>query len=167
MPCSCMNLGKLCCEVSSETFFNFLNIHTLSALNFHHLLLINLIKSIRQDHPNKEIRIFWTNYYICLLPFNVWKIILVSSSSWLHSKAFLTLLEILSISFLLLTRIGNGLDGRKSLGQRYVTTKLRRCCLFLVLWKNASHSLLDSIFCSKLCKCIHVSDSPFSLLEHS
>ena len=40
------------------------------------------------------------------------------------------------------------------------------CCLFLKLWKNANHSLLDSIFYSELCKYTRVSDCPLSSLEH-
>ena len=49
--------------------------------------------------------------------------------------------------------------------QKWVTSKLRKCCLFLMLWKNANHSLLDSIFCSKFWKCLRVSDSPLLSLE--
>ena len=61
-PCNCMNLGKLCCDVSSEILHNFPNIDKLIALNFHHLLLINFIEGINKDHQNKNIRIFWKNY---------------------------------------------------------------------------------------------------------
>ena len=34
-----------------------------------------------------------------------------------------------------------------------------------ILWKNADHSLLSCIFCSKLCKCTRVSICPLSSLE--
>ena len=78
---------------------------------------------------------------------NLWKIILASGSSWLHSN------EILNVSFSLLTSIGGRPDCTKSSAGKEVTNKLRRCCLFLMLWKNANYSLLDSIFCSKFCKC--------------
>ena len=44
---------------------------------------------------------------------NAWKIILVSPSSWLHLKTFVTLIEILNISFLLLTSIDNRLECTK------------------------------------------------------
>ena len=71
----------------------------------------------------------------------------------------------MNITFLLLASVGNRLDFTKSLALRYVTNKLRRCCLFLMLWKNANHSLLDSIFWSKLCKSTSVSDCPLSFLE--
>ena len=69
----------------------------------------------------------------------------------------MTLLEIWNVLFLLSTSIGNLLDCIKSLPQR--------CCLFLMLWKNASRSLLGSIFCSKPLKCTHVSDCPLSFSE--
>ena len=91
MPCSCMNLGKLCCDVSSETFPNFPNIDKLVTLNFHHLRLINFIESINKIHQIKNSRIFWTNN-ICLLLY-----------SWLHSN------EILNVSFSLLTSIGTNI----------------------------------------------------------
>ena len=91
--------------------------------------------------------------------------ILILSSSWLYSKTFLTLLAILNISFSLLASVGNRLDFTKSSAQRYVTNKLRRCCLFLMLWKNVNHSLLNSIFCSKPCKCTRVSDYPRLSIE--
>ena len=113
MPCSCMNLGKLCCEVSSETFCNFLNIDTLSALNCHHLLLINLIKSISKTiKTTTSVSFEQTTTFVFYC--NAWKIILASAFSWLYSKTFVTLIRILNISFLLLTRIENGLDCTKS-----------------------------------------------------
>ena len=45
---------ELCCDVSSEIFYNFPNIDRLSTLNFHHLLLIDFIKSISKDHQSKN-----------------------------------------------------------------------------------------------------------------
>ena len=81
-----MNLGKLCCNVSSEILYNSPNINKLVALNFHHLLVINFIKGINRDNQNKNIRIFWTNCYFCFdFCCNAWKIILSSASSRLHS----------------------------------------------------------------------------------
>ena len=77
----------------------------------------------------------------------------------------MTLIEILNIAFSLLASVGNRLDFAKSLALRYVTNKLRRCCLFLMLWKIANHSLLNSIFCSKPCKCTRVSDYPLLSVE--
>ena len=77
----------------------------------------------------------------------------------------MTLFEILNISFSFLTGVGNRRDFTKSSAQSWVINKLRRCCLFLMLWKNANHSLLNSIFCSKLWKCTRVSDCPLLSLE--
>ena len=74
-----------------------------------------------------------------------------------QSKTFVTLFESLDVSFFLFTSNGNVLDWAKSLTQR--------CCLFLMLWKNANHSLLDSIFYSKPSKCTQDLDCPLSFLE--
>ena len=46
-----------------------------------------------------------------------------------------------------LTSIGNGIGCTKLSAQRSFTNKLKRCCLFLMLWKNA-----------KFCKGTRVSD---------
>ena len=157
-----MNLGKLCCDVIWEIFYNFPNIYTPS-LNFHHLHLINFSNSISKDQQNMNVGTFKqtnTSVFCC----NAWKIILILSSSWLHSKTFVTLLEILNISFSLLASVGNRWF-YKIISTEIVTNKLRRCCLFLMLWKNANHSLFDSIFYSNLCKCTRVSDCPRLSLE--
>ena len=89
----------------------------------------------------------------------------ISASLGLQWNTFATLLAILNVSFLLFTSIGNVFDGTKSLPQRKVTNKLKRCCLFLMLWKNANHSLLGSNLCSKLSRRTHVSDTHVSLIS--
>ena len=151
-----MSLGKLYWDVSSEIFYIFPNTDKLVSLNFHHSLLIMFSKIVSKDHQNNNVHMFWTNCYICLLL----QYMENHSSNGLfvvQSKTFVTLLEILDVSFFLLTSNGDVLDCAKSLRQR--------CCLFLMLWKNANHSLLDSIFCSKPSKCTQDSDCPFSFLE--
>ena len=97
--CKWMNLGKLCCNVSYEIFYNLLNTDQLVTLNFHYLLLINFNKSMNKDHENKNILIF--AFVFCC---NAWKIILASASSWLHSNKIFK-----CFTFSLLTSIGNWL----------------------------------------------------------
>ena len=159
-----MNLGKLCCDVTCVIFYNFPNIDTLSAFNFHHPRLINFIKSISKTIKTRTSVSFkqTTTYVFCC---NAWKIILVSPSSWLNLKTFVTLLDILNISFPLLTSIGNILEFTKSLAHRYLTNKLKRLCLFLMSWKNPNHFLLGRIFSSKLWKCTRVLDYSLLYLE--
>ena len=63
-----------CCNFSFEISFSFLNIDTFCTLSFHYLLLIDFTKSMSKDHQNKNIRAFWTNYY---MPFAI-----------MHGKSF-------------------------------------------------------------------------------
>ena len=161
-----MSLGKNCCNVSSEIFYNFPNIDTLSAVNFQNLLLINFIKSISKDDQNKNTRIFWTNYCICFL----FERMENHSSISFFVVAFKKLCDTTWV-FLYFIFIVNQ-DCQRAWLCKIISTeikkkKLRIYCFILMLWKNAKHSLLDSIFCSKLCKCTGVSDCLLSSLEQS
>ena len=48
---------------------------------------------------------------------------------------------------------------------KITSTEISYKCIKEMLWKNADHSLLSSIYCSKFCKCTRVSNCPLSPLE--
>ena len=138
-----MNLGKLCCDVNTDKFLNFPNIDKLVSLSFHHPLLFNFITTLSKDHQKNNMRIFWTTFCIC----HLLQCIENHSSIGFFAVAVKILCD------------------NTSSPQRQVTNKLKRCCLFLILWENANYSLMDSVFCFRICKCTLVSDCPTSTLE--
>ena len=139
-----------------EVFYNFANISTLSALNFRHLLLINFIKSISKDRQNKNIRIFWINWYICLLQqfienyisivFFVVAFRKLCGTTWYFKYFVFVVNQYWQQTWL----------------YKIISTEISYKWLKEVLWKNPDHSLLSCIFCPKHCKCTLVSNCPLS-----
>ena len=132
---------------SWEVFYNFRNVDTLSALNFHQLLLIDFIKSISKDHQNKNIRIFWINCYIWLL--------LLYMENYSSIAFFVVAFKKLCDTtwyFEYLIFVANQYWQQTWLF-KIISTELSYKWIEEMLWKSADHSLLSCIFCSKLCNC--------------
>ena len=141
----------------SEIFYNFPDSDKLS-FSFHNSLPINFTKSISKDPQNNNIRIFWTNSCIGLL----------LSCMENHSIIGFFLVAVKDLcgttwNFECFIFVVNQYWPHWFTTE-YVKNKGKRCRLFLMLWRNANHSLLNIIFCSKLWKCTGVSGRPLSFV---
>ena len=107
-----------------------------------------------KDHQNNSIRVFWTNYWTCLLQQymgNHSRIGFRSCSrkpSWHYLKFWMFHCCCLRVLVTYLT-----LQNHKEM------------LLIIDVLKNANQSLLGSFFCHKLCKCTRFSDCPLSSME--
>ena len=91
---------------------------------------------------------------------NAWKIILVLLSSLLHSKKLCDTTWYFEYFILVISQYW-----QQTWLYKIISTEISYKWIKEMLWKNADHSLLSWIFCSKLCKCSRVSNCPLSSLE--